>query len=99
MDGVVVSWFQMMQKAKLITSWSTIHKAIESQYGPSQFENPRAQLFKLTQSTSVAEIYREFMILANRVEGLSDDAVLDCFVSGLKPSVRWDVVAHLSSTL
>lgn len=39
------------------------------------------------------------MVLANRAEGLSDDVVLDCFISGLKPDLRRDVLAQSPSTL
>ncbi|KAF7824324.1 Transposon Ty3-I Gag-Pol polyprotein [Senna tora] len=98
-EGVVVPWFQMMCKSSRFDSWVALSKAIEVEFGPSQFESPRALLFKLYQKTSVAEFYREFMILATRVEGISDEALLDCFVSGLKPTVHRDVIAQAPSSL
>lgn len=39
------------------------------------------------------------MVLANRAEGLSDDAVMDCFINGLKPDIRRDVLAQSPVTL
>ncbi|KAF7821825.1 Transposon Ty3-I Gag-Pol polyprotein [Senna tora] len=98
-EGVVVPWFQMMSKSSRVDSWVTLSKAIEVEFGPSQFESPRALLFKLFQRTSMADFYREFMILATRVEGISDEALLDCFISGLKPGVRRDVIAQAPSSL
>ena len=99
MEGSVIPWFQMLQKSQQVSSWVALAEAIEHQYGPSQFDCPRAQLFKLAQIDSVASYYQKFTVLANRATGLSDDALLDCFVSGLKPHIRRDVVAQSPSTL
>lgn len=99
MEGLVVPWFQMMRKSNQVPSWAALSKAIELQFGPSQFECPRAKLFKLSQLSSVTEYYKEFMILANRVEGLTEDALLDCFISGLKQDIKRDVIAQSPSSL
>ena len=82
--GLVIPWFQMFQKFGNLTSWQVLTKALEAAYGPFVFDVPRYSLFKLTQDTSVAQYYSLFTALANRVEGLSSDALLDCFISGLK---------------
>lgn len=42
----------------------------------------------------MVEYQCEFVVLANRAEGLSDDAVLDYFISGLKLDLRPDVLAQ-----
>ncbi|XP_039115571.1 uncharacterized protein LOC120251094 [Dioscorea cayenensis subsp. rotundata] len=91
-DGPVVPWFQMLQKSGTITSWSVLAKAIESTYGPSLFACPRSSLFKLMQEGTVAEYYDTFTALANRVEGLSNDAMLDCFLSGLQTELQCEVI-------
>lgn len=41
-EGPVVPWFQMLQKANLIPTWAALAQAIEKQFGPSQFDSPRA---------------------------------------------------------
>lgn len=99
MEGMAVPWFQMLRRKNEIPTWQALTKAIESEFGLSQFDAPRARLFKLYQATTVAEYHREFITLANRAEGLSDDAVLDCFVSGLKPELRRDVLAQSPTRL
>ncbi|XP_028758775.1 uncharacterized protein LOC114717745 [Neltuma alba] len=93
-EGEVVPWFQMQQKARLITSWHSLARAIENEYGPSPYDQPRVWLFKLLQTGSTDEYYREFLTLANRTEGVSDEALLDCFTGGLKPEVRRYVVSQ-----
>lgn len=39
------------------------------------------------------------MTLANRVEGLSEDALRDCFISGLKGDIRRKVVVKEPTSL
>lgn len=82
-----------------MSTWADLARAVEEQYGPSQFDCPRAQLFKLTQSSTVADYYSQFMILATRVDGLSDAALLDCFISGLRDPIRRDVIAQNPQSL
>lgn len=99
MEGSLVAWFQMLQRQQLIPTWAALAKAVEIQFGPSRFDSPRSRLFKLAQTTSAAVYYTEFLVLSTRVEGLTDDAILDCFVSGLKPSLRRDVMVQGPQTL
>nr|KYP73406.1 hypothetical protein KK1_006031 [Cajanus cajan] len=94
LDKEVVPWFQMITRLQPFQSWRHFTKALELEFGPSPFECPRSTLFKLTQSASVNEYYMEFISLANRVCGLSTDALLDCFISGLKPEIKRDVLTQ-----
>ena len=83
----------MLQKSHQVPTWSSLVHAIQDHFGPSHFKSPRAQLFKLSQTTSIATYYHQFMILTNRVEGLFNEALMDCFLSGLKERIRRDVIA------
>lgn len=84
LDGEVVPWFQRLQKAGKLTSWQAFTKSLECTYGPSIFDCPRYSLFRLTQDGSVAQFYAHFTALANRVDGVPEQILLDCFVSGLR---------------
>ncbi|WVZ00999.1 hypothetical protein V8G54_027068 [Vigna mungo] len=95
----VVSWYQMMQRNNPIVSWNTLVCLLELEFGPSPFESPRSTLFKLTQSTSVNEYYMHFTTLANRIYGVSSEALLDFFISGLKPDLRREVIAQAPNTI
>jgi hypothetical protein len=99
LDKDVVPWYQMVQRTHPFTSWIEFTRALELDFGPSIYECPRATLFKLTQSGFVAEYYLQFTSLANRVYGLSNDALIDCFVSGLNNEIRRDVLIHTPSSL
>ncbi|KAJ1377098.1 Retrotransposon gag domain [Sesbania bispinosa] len=89
----VVPWFQMLQKIEAVTTWTTLTRALESQFGPSPFDCPMAYLFKLQQNGSVSDYYLKFIALANRSGGLIEEAVLNCFISGLNVDIKRDVVA------
>ncbi|PNX68989.1 hypothetical protein L195_g056467, partial [Trifolium pratense] len=83
LDKDVVPWYQMMQRSHPFQSWIDFTRAIELDFGPSIYDCPRATLFKLAQTGTVAEYFVQFTSLANRVYGLSNDALVDCFISGL----------------
>ena len=98
-DKDAVAWFQMSQTLSLVSTWSELTRALESQFGPSPFDCPMTELFKLQQIGSVSDYYLKFMSLANRSLGLSNEALLNCFISGLNPDIRRDVVAMCPPTL
>jgi len=87
-EGKVLPWFQLLEKAHQVPDWLSLSTAIQIQFGPSQFDNPRSDLFKLKQSSTVADYYVSFTELANRSYGLDDSVLLDCFIGGLIPELK-----------
>ncbi|GAU35592.1 hypothetical protein TSUD_295280 [Trifolium subterraneum] len=65
-----------------------LSRAIEREFGPSAFDRPRTTLFKLAQTGSVDDYYMVFTALDNRSTGLTPDALLDCFISGLQKELQ-----------
>jgi hypothetical protein len=74
-------------------------QALEMRFAPSQYEDPRGALFKLCQTGSVKEYQTAFEALANRIVGLPAPFYLSCFVSGLKPEIRREVLAFQPMSL
>nr|KYP33217.1 hypothetical protein KK1_045946 [Cajanus cajan]KYP33220.1 hypothetical protein KK1_045949 [Cajanus cajan] len=89
----------MMIRENPFHSWIAFTRDLEMEFGPSPYEGPRSQLFKLTQTSSVQAYYVQFTTLANRVQGVTQEALLDCFVGGLKPDIRRDVIAQSPTSL
>jgi len=56
-------------------------------------------LFKLTQIAFVHEYCVQFTALANCIQGVTSEALLDFFIGGLKPDIRRDVIAQTPTTL
>ncbi|GKF65084.1 transposon ty3-I gag-pol polyprotein, partial [Tanacetum coccineum] len=68
-EGSVIPWFQMLHKANEIPTWDALTSAIEEHFGPSQYDSPRAQLFKLTQTTSAADYYHQSLLWLTELRG------------------------------
>jgi hypothetical protein len=57
------------------------------------------KLMKLRRIGSVSDFITSFEHLAIKTEGLSDEFYLECFMSGLKKSIRAHVSMHHPTTL
>jgi len=99
LDKEVVPCFQMQSRDNAFPSWTTFTRVLKLEYGPSPYECARSDLFKLQQETMVQDYYVKFTALANRVQGVTMEALLDCFVGGLKPNIKRDVIAQNSVIL
>lgn len=93
LDGAALSWYQWMFTNGLISSWQSFLDALESRFAPTFYDDPRGALFKLVQRGSVNDYLTEFERLANRVTGLPPPFLLSCFISGLNPELRREVLA------
>ena len=93
MEGPALGWFQWMSRNGQLTSWSSLLHALEARFAPSQYDDPKGALFKLTQRGSVNDYLAEFETLANRITGLPPSFLLSCFISGLAADVRREVQA------
>ncbi|XP_017423676.2 uncharacterized protein LOC108332889 [Vigna angularis] len=99
LDGPALAWFQWMYRNGQIHSWPQLLQALEICFAPTAFDDPRGKLFKLTQTSSVAAYLSEFETLANRIVGLQPQFLLSCFISGLKPEIRREVLSQQPQTL
>jgi len=99
MEGEAGPWFQILQHNNLLLSWQALANAMEKHFRPSPFDSPRSTLFKLHQVDSISHYYTTFASLSTCVEGLIDEALLDCFISGLKPEVKREVLVQSPPTL
>lgn len=93
LDGTALSWYQWMFRNGFITSWPGFLQALESRFAPTFYEDPKGALFKLSQRGTVNDYLTEFERLANRVIGLPPPFMLSCFISGLSPEIRREVLA------
>ncbi|XP_028776266.1 uncharacterized protein LOC114733022 [Neltuma alba] len=99
MEGEVLPWFQMLERTGRVPTWYTLVKAVEAQYGPSEFNCARSQLFKLVQRGPLDEYNEKFIALANRTEEIPESALLDCYLGGLKPELKKEVLVQRPLTV
>lgn len=76
-----------------LVSWPYFLHALELRFAPSQYEDPKGELFKLCQTSSIRDYQAQFESLANRVVGLPPTFFFSYFISGLKPEIRREVQA------
>ncbi|KAL4590005.1 hypothetical protein LXL04_002923 [Taraxacum kok-saghyz] len=86
--GNALSWYKHQATNQLLGNWAEFSRAIELRFGPSTFENHQAALFKLSQTSTITAYQSEFEKISNRVNGLTPDALLNCFLSGLRTDIR-----------
>ncbi|OMO72818.1 Retrotransposon gag protein [Corchorus olitorius] len=81
-----------------LTDWPAFTQALELRFSPSGYVKPQMALFKLHQKTTVAQYQKDFEILANRVQGLTDKHLLNLFIAGLKPEIQREVIMFTPTT-
>lgn len=99
MSEDALSWYQWMYNNHLMSTWEAFVHALEVRFGPSSYDNHQQALFKLKQTTSVAEYQKEFERLCNRVTGPSSVAIVDCFVFGLKFTIQNELAIHRPTSI
>lgn len=52
----------MLQKIEAVTTWPTLTRALESQFGPSSFDFSMTELFKLQQNGPVSDLLFEIHV-------------------------------------
>ncbi|KAK9071834.1 hypothetical protein SSX86_008263 [Deinandra increscens subsp. villosa] len=88
LTGEALSWYKHLSRNELLGTWTTFKRSLELCFGPSTYENHEATLFKLRQVSSVTAYQAEFEKISNRVDGLSQQALRNCFISGLRSDIQ-----------
>lgn len=99
MAGSARQWFQWLYSTDQLTHWDDFVRKLELRFGPSSFVNHEASLFKLKQSTTVTAFLDDFECLSTRVTGLSQQSLLNCFLSGLKEEIQRELYLLKPSNL
>ncbi|GMJ00425.1 hypothetical protein HRI_003711700 [Hibiscus trionum] len=99
MDGIARKWFRWMQRQRQLVGWSHLVEAIRKRFAIMEVESPEGQLSKLTQSTTVQDYLNRFEELALQTTNLSDEFLTQCFISGLRPDIKNEVLSHRSSSM
>ncbi|XP_077233660.1 uncharacterized protein LOC143875969 [Tasmannia lanceolata] len=100
LDGPALSWFQWAKANNLLHSWKGFLDSIQLRFGPSLYEDPKGELSKLHQQSSVADYQSRFETASNKVSGLSEAFLISFFISGLKPDLKRELqIAQPTSLL
>nr|GEX51401.1 Ty3/gypsy retrotransposon protein [Tanacetum cinerariifolium] len=86
--GDALSWYKHLANNNLLGTWAIFSRALELRFGHSTYENHQATLFKLKQTSTVSAYQIDFERISNYVTGLSSEALLNCFLSGLRADIQ-----------
>ena len=81
-----------MHSNGFIESWKGVLKALNLRFGPSMYEDYRGALSKLQQTSSVADYQTQFEDLSTKVHGLSEQLMINFFISSLKPEIKRELL-------
>ncbi|GJT99429.1 ty3-gypsy retrotransposon protein [Tanacetum coccineum] len=97
--GDALSWYKHLAHNHLLGTWEEFSRALQLRFGPSTYENHQATLFKLKQTSTVSAYQTEFERISNFVNGLSPEALLNCFISGLRADIQNEIAIHHPTSL
>ncbi|KAL4562071.1 hypothetical protein LXL04_034261 [Taraxacum kok-saghyz] len=83
----------------MLTTWAEFTQSLQTRFRPSTYENHEASLYKLLQQTTVSHYQSEFEKLSNCVDGLSNQILHNCFISGLRSDIQAEISLHNPQTL
>ncbi|KAK9073512.1 hypothetical protein SSX86_007836 [Deinandra increscens subsp. villosa] len=94
-----LSWYKHLATNDMLGTWAIFKSELEVRFGPSSYENHEATLFKLRQTSTVTEYQFEFENISNRVSGLSQQTLCNCFISGMRRDIQNELALLKSLTL
>ncbi|KAK9179225.1 hypothetical protein WN943_028424 [Citrus x changshan-huyou] len=99
LEGDAQLWFQLIKQEGDMLTWQEFCDGLHARYGATQFQDFFGELIKLQQVGSVCDYQTQFEKLLAKVGRLSQDRQVSCFVSGLKDTIKADVLAGRPTTL
>nr|GEU80948.1 hypothetical protein [Tanacetum cinerariifolium] len=98
-SGDALSWYKYLFNNRLFTTWEAFTRALETRFDPSSYDNHQATLFKLCQTSTITTYQIEFKRLSNCVVGLTPQALLDWFISGLRHDIQQELTILRPQTI
>lgn len=83
----------------MLGTWAEFSRALELYFGPSTYVNHQATLFKLTQTSTVSVYQADFEKTSNCVVGLTPEALMNCFLFGLRDDIQNEIALQKPTTL
>lgn len=95
LQGSPLQWYRwLVWTNKGVPPWGVFESKITSLYGGRTVAGYLGELSKLKQEGHTLEHYQEeFMLLLHQVQDLSEDFLVGCFISGLRDTIKYDIIA------
>ncbi|KAA8544487.1 hypothetical protein F0562_022473 [Nyssa sinensis] len=99
LEGDAQLWYQLLKQDGGVMTWQEFCDGLHARYGPSQFQDFFGELIKLQQVGSVRDYQTRFEKLLSKAGHLPQNRQVSCFISGLKDTIRADVLSGRPTTL
>lgn len=95
LEGRPLQWYRWTMRLKEhVLTWEELGKGLVNMYDLTTVTNYSSELSKLKQEGHNFEEYQsEFMHLSHFFHGLSDEFLINCFVSGLRDPMKFKLIA------
>lgn len=88
MEGAAYAWNKWVMKNQLVRNWREFLEALLLRLGTSLYDDPKAALKELKQSSTVAEYQSQFEALSTKVSRLSEQWLVSFFIVGLQENLK-----------
>lgn len=101
LEGAPLRWFRWLNCTKRTPLfWLEFEKGIVTLYDEKSVSSYLGELSKLKQEGNTLEYYQEkFMHLSHLVHELPEEFFIECFISGLRDAVKYELIAKKPITM
>ena len=99
LEGKALNWFQGYEPSVKDLNWETLATNITARFRQETYDNPIGQITKLKQISSIHIHQEQFEALMVRTKGLKEDFFVQCFISGLRDTIKNQVMMFQPTTL
>ena len=99
LKGIALQWHRWMTKFRGPLTWDEFTKAVQLQFGPTDYEDLSKALTCLKQTTIVATYQEALEKLSHRVDDLPKNFLIGCFIAGFRDDICIDVKIKQPRTL
>ncbi|XP_042030060.1 uncharacterized protein LOC121776994 [Salvia splendens] len=96
---LAAEWIFNYRANNPVVTWLEFLEDVRHRFDPQSFRNCAGPLSKLVQTGSVAEYHDAFDRYLNRVQGISEEALIPIFITGLKEPIQEKVELQQPSSL
>ena len=99
LEGKALNWSQGYEPSVKHLNWETLATDITARFRQGTYDNPIGQITKLKQISSIHIHHEQFEALMVRTKGLKEGFFVQCFISGLRDTIKNQVMMSQPTTL
>ncbi|GKD26537.1 retrotransposon gag domain, retroviral aspartyl protease, partial [Tanacetum coccineum] len=91
LEGDALDFYYWISNDQTIEYWGDLVRALQRNFGPTEFQNPDEHLCSVKQTGTMQEYRQEFAKRSSRVSNWPEHCLLGVFLNGLKEELKADV--------